>query len=68
VYSKAITQVTLDLTQCIQTGVVPPGYTSALPPLDTIPPVTNTFKVKIAQWRIGSHELGIWWDTAEPTT
>ncbi len=67
-YTKAIAQVTADLASCIQTGVLPPGYVPVAPPPDTTPPVTNTFQVKIAQWRIGSHELRIWWDTAEPTT
>jgi hypothetical protein len=66
-FSNAISRVTADLAQCIETGVVPPGYQPAKPPPDTQPPdVPNTFKVEIGHWRIGDRELKIEWDTAEP--
>jgi hypothetical protein len=66
VYSQRIAQITADLASCISTGVVPPGYGPLEPPPPG-PPVTNTFKVGIARWHIGDHDLKIFWDTSVPT-
>jgi hypothetical protein len=66
-YSRAIQKVTADLGECIRTGKAPPGYGPPKPPPDRTPPVSNTFEVEIAKWRIGDHALKISWHTSEPT-
>jgi hypothetical protein len=65
-FGQRIAQITADLAQCLQTGVLPPGYAPQAPIVK--PPVANTFEVEIAKWHIGDHALRIFWDTSVPTT
>jgi hypothetical protein len=69
-YALRIHQITLDLGDCLRTGIVPPGYPPVTsPPVpDTVPPVFNTFDIPLLKWRIGDSEFRISWNTGDEPT